>query len=56
MVYLGTTSPRSYTDPRGLFDYVSLSTDALSRVGRFALFVSSPGAGALVREAAPPAH
>ncbi len=43
-----------YTDLRGTFDYVSLSTDELDRVARFALLIMSDDCGALIREAAPP--
>jgi hypothetical protein len=43
-----------YTDHRGQFDYVSLSTDALNRVERFAVLVLSDTHGAAVREADPP--
>lgn len=43
-----------YTDLRGRFDYVSLSTDDLDRVERFALLVLSDDHGAVIREAPPP--
>lgn len=43
-----------YTDLRGRFDYVSLSTDDLDRVERFALLIAADDAGATVLEAAPP--
>jgi hypothetical protein len=43
-----------YTDPRGRFDYSSLSTDDLDRVDRFALLVMSDEHGATVREAGGP--
>jgi hypothetical protein len=43
-----------YTDLRGRFDYVSLNTNELDSVERFALLVLSEEHGALVREAAPP--
>ena len=43
-----------YTDLRGRFDYVTLSTDDLDRVERFAILVVSDDAGATVLEAAPP--
>ena len=39
---------------RGRFDYVSLSTDDLDRVERFAILVATDDAGATVLEAAPP--
>jgi len=42
-----------YTDPRGRFDYASLSGQSASSVERFALLVASKDGG-LVREAAPP--
>lgn len=43
-----------YTDLRGRFDYVSLSTNELENVERFALLVLSDELGAQVREAQPP--
>lgn len=43
-----------YTDLRSRFDYVSLSTDDLDRVKRFAILVLHPERGAVIREAAPP--
>lgn len=43
-----------YTDLRGRFDYVTLSTDDLDRVERFAILIVSDEAGATVLEAAPP--
>ncbi len=43
-----------YTDLRGRFDYTSLNTDELDRVGRFSILVLSDTEGAVVREAAPP--
>ncbi|MCY1056787.1 hypothetical protein [Nannocystis sp. SCPEA4] len=43
-----------YTDARGRFDYVTLSTDDLDRVERFAILVVSDEAGATVLEASPP--
>lgn len=43
-----------YTDLRGRFDYVTLSTDDLDRVERFAILIASDDAGATVLEAAPP--
>lgn len=43
-----------YTDPRGLFDYATLSTDDLDRVERFALLVSAADAGATIVETTPP--
>jgi hypothetical protein len=43
-----------YTDPRGTFDYATLSTDDLDRVERFALLVAHDEAGASVVEAEPP--
>jgi hypothetical protein len=45
-----------YTDLCGHFDYVTLSTDDLDRVERFALLVVDDDAGATVVEAAPPAR
>jgi len=44
-----------YTDRRGRFDYASLSTDKLTQVSKFSILVLSENAGALVREANPPA-
>jgi len=43
-----------YTDLRGRFDYVSLSTDALDHVRRFAILVLSDEYGAEIRETPPP--
>jgi hypothetical protein len=43
-----------YTDLRGRFDYVSLSTSELDAVQRFSLLVLSDEHGAVVREAGPP--
>jgi hypothetical protein len=39
---------------RGRLDYVTLSTDDLERVARFALLVASDEAGTTVLEAPPP--
>lgn len=43
-----------YTDLRGRFDYVTLSTDDLDRVEQFAILIVSDDAGATALEAAPP--
>ncbi|MCL1888227.1 MAG: hypothetical protein FWF96_05095, partial [Kiritimatiellaeota bacterium] len=43
-----------YTDPRGAFDYASLSTDTLRGARRFALLVTHPAHGAFITEADPP--
>jgi hypothetical protein len=43
-----------YTDPRGRFDYASLSTSGLDDVERFALLLLSTDHGAIIREVAPP--
>ena len=43
-----------YTDFRGRFDYGALSTNDLDNVDSFALYVSHPNHGALVREVGPP--
>ncbi|OMJ77934.1 hypothetical protein SteCoe_22372 [Stentor coeruleus] len=43
-----------YTDIRGKFDYVTLSSDILSSVERFALLVVDDQLGSLVHEVAPP--
>ncbi len=43
-----------YTDPRGAFDYASLSTDSLRSTQRFALLILHPTHGALLAEATPP--
>jgi hypothetical protein len=45
-----------YTDRRGKFDYVSLSTSALDNVERFALLILHPDHGAVIKEAAPPSR
>lgn len=39
-----------YTDLRGRFDYMSLSTDETDRVERFALLILHPEHGAVIRE------
>lgn len=43
-----------YSDLRGRFDYVSLSTDELDRVEKFAILILTEEHGALIREAVPP--
>lgn len=43
-----------YTDLRGRFDYVSLNTEELNTVERFAILILNEEAGAVIREAAPP--
>jgi hypothetical protein len=43
-----------YTDMRGKFDYAGLSTTPSSPVQRFAILVSTPEHGAVIREAKPP--
>ena len=43
-----------YTDLRGKFDYISLSTGELDEVEDLSLLVMSEGNGSLVREVAPP--
>lgn len=43
-----------YTDPRGRFDYASLSTDEGDRVKKFSILVLSERDGATVQEADPP--
>mmetsp|Transcript_1911 Transcript_1911/g.1806 ORF Transcript_1911/g.1806 Transcript_1911/m.1806 type:complete len:960 (+) Transcript_1911:1173-4052(+) len=43
-----------YTDVRGKFDYVSLNTDTLSTIQKFALLVVDDEFGSLVHEANPP--
>lgn len=43
-----------YTDLRGKFDYLSLSTGGLDEVEDLSLLVMSEGNGSLVREVAPP--
>jgi len=43
-----------YTDLRGCFDYVSLSTDEQDHVQRFALMIISDEHGSLVKETDPP--
>ncbi|MBL9013356.1 MAG: hypothetical protein JNL83_04220, partial [Myxococcales bacterium] len=45
-----------YTDLRGAFDYATLSTTDLDQVERFAILVSSDGAGSAILEASPPAR
>ncbi|MGR3319761.1 MAG: hypothetical protein ACUZ8O_14945 [Candidatus Anammoxibacter sp.] len=43
-----------YTDPRGMFDYSSLSTDELNHVKKFSLLIISDSHGSVIREASPP--
>jgi hypothetical protein len=43
-----------YTDLRGHFDYVSLSSDELDRVERFAILLLNDEFGAVIKTAAPP--
>jgi hypothetical protein len=43
-----------YTDLRGKFDYVSLSTNEIDQVEAFSLLVMNEECGSLVRETAPP--
>ena len=43
-----------YTDVRGLFDFVSLNNDKLSRVSKFAILVIADDHGAVIVEAQPP--
>lgn len=43
-----------YTDLRGRFDYVSLSTDELNAVDKFSILIKSENYGAMIREASPP--
>jgi len=43
-----------YTDLRGRFDYISLSTDELSLVTKLALLVMSEKNGSVIKEANPP--
>ena len=43
-----------YTDRRGRFDYVSLSTSELDSVSRFAILVASGSHGSVVKQADPP--
>lgn len=43
-----------YTDLRGKFDYVSLSTNEIEQVEAFSLLVMNEECGSLVRETAPP--
>ncbi len=43
-----------YTDPRGKFDYVSLSTNEIEEVEELSLLIMSDENGSVVREVAPP--
>jgi hypothetical protein len=44
-----------YTDLRGKFDYVTLTSTAdMSRVARYSLLAASPGLGSVMVQAAPP--
>jgi hypothetical protein len=44
-----------YTSAAGDFEYATVSTDALARAKQFAILVSAPAMGAIVRSAKPPA-
>ena len=43
-----------YTDLRGRFDYVSLNTNELDNVEKFAMMILSEDYGAIIRETSPP--
>ena len=43
-----------YTDIRGKFDYVSISTDQLNKTKRFSIFIKADDYGSIVKEAKPP--
>ena len=43
-----------YTDIRGKMDYVSLNTDTLSTIDKFALLIVDDELGSMVLEANPP--
>ena len=43
-----------YTDIRGKFDYVSLNTDCLKSIKKFAIFTSDTKQGSMILEASPP--
>ena len=43
-----------YTDLRGRFDYVSLSTDELDDIREFSILILSEEHGAVIKEAKPP--
>ena len=43
-----------YTDFRGRFDYISLNSNTLDQVDRFAILILSEDHGATTKEAAPP--
>jgi len=43
-----------YTDMRGKFDYVSLNTQELTSIKKFALLILSDTEGCMVKECFPP--
>jgi hypothetical protein len=43
-----------YTDLRGKFNFVSLNTDQLQQLNRFALFVMHDELGCMIKECNPP--
>lgn len=45
-----------YTDRRGRFDYVSLSTNQLDRTTRFAILILSTTSGGIIKHVSPPAR
>jgi len=50
----GTFYKDGHTDIRGVFDYVALNTDQLSRTERFALLVMSDTHGSVIVQTPPP--
>lgn len=45
-----------YTDLRGKFNYITLNTDSLGEIQKFALFVMDDNLGSAIKEANPPAN
>ena len=45
-----------YTDLRGRFNYITLNTDALSDITKFAVFIIDDNYGSIIKEINPPAN
>ena len=45
-----------YTDLRGRFNYISLNTDVLNQICKFAIFIMDDNYGSMIKECNPPAN
>ena len=45
-----------YTDLRGRFNYITLNTDTLSEITKFAVFIIDDNYGSIIKEINPPAN